>query len=111
MALITRKEAAEQMGVTIHAVYMAIKQGRLTAITDNQGKTVINSDTMYQEWTGKSAFRKMKNIQAATIEPPVTKRKIAPFIFCLLSKLIALVATSLLAVNCCAGLAAVFTLL
>jgi phage terminase Nu1 subunit (DNA packaging protein) len=32
---------------------------------------------MYQEWTGKSAFRKMKNIQAATIEPPVTKRKIA----------------------------------
>ena len=77
MALITRKEAAEQMGVTIQAVYMAIKQGRLTAITDNQGKTVINSDTMHQEWTGKSAFRKMKNIQAATIEPPVTKRKIS----------------------------------
>ena len=77
MALITRKEAAEQMGVTIQAVYMAIKQGRLTAITDNQGKTVINSDTMYQEWTGKSAFRKMKNIQAATIEPPVIKRKIS----------------------------------
>ena len=41
MALITRKEAAEQMGVTIHAVYMAIKQGRLTAIKDNQGKIVI----------------------------------------------------------------------
>ena len=77
MALITRKEAAEQMGVTIQAVYMAIKQGRLTAITDNQGKIVINSDTMHQEWTGKSAFRKMKNIQAATIEPPVTKRKIS----------------------------------
>ena len=38
MALITRKEAAEKMGVTIHAVYMAIKQGRLTAIKDNQGK-------------------------------------------------------------------------
>ena len=65
------------MGVTIQAVYMAIKQGRLTAITDNQGKTVINSDTMHQEWTGKSAFRKMKNIQAATIEQPVTKRKIS----------------------------------
>ena len=77
MALITRKEAAEQMGVTIQAVYMAIKQGRLTAITDNQGKTVINSDTMHQELTGKSAFRKMKNIQAATIDPPVTKRKIS----------------------------------
>ena len=46
MPLITRKEAAKQMGVTIQAVYMAIKQGRLTAITDNQGKVVINSDTM-----------------------------------------------------------------
>tara|TARA_Y100001935_G_C17193254_1_gene451203 strand:+ start:160 stop:669 length:510 start_codon:yes stop_codon:yes gene_type:complete len=77
MPLITRKEAAEQMGVTIHAVYMAIKQGRLTAITDNQGKVVINSDTMYDEWTGKSAFRKMKNIQASTIKKPVTKRKIS----------------------------------
>ena len=77
MPLITRKEAAEQMGVTIQAVYMAIKQGRLTAITDNQGKVVINSDTMYDEWTGKSAFRKMKNIQASTIEKPVTKRKIS----------------------------------
>ena len=53
MALITRKQAAEEMGVTIQAVYMAIKQGRLTAIKDNQGKIVINSDTMKDEWSKK----------------------------------------------------------
>ena len=63
MALITRKEAAEQMGVTIHAVYMAIKQGRLTAIKDNQGKIVINSDTMKDEWKRKSEPRPTKKIE------------------------------------------------
>mgnify|MGYP003334309013 FL=1 len=60
MALITRKEAAGKMGVTIQAVYMAIKQGRLTAMEDNQGNIVINSDTMVAEWNKKSAFRQMK---------------------------------------------------
>ena len=44
------------MGVTIQAVYMAIKQGRLTAMEDNQGNIVINSDTMVAEWNKKSAF-------------------------------------------------------
>ena len=61
MALITRKEAAEKMGVTIQAVYMAIKQGRLTAMEDNQGNIVINDDTMVAEWNKKSAFRQMKS--------------------------------------------------
>ena len=63
MALITRKEAAEKMGVTIHAVYMAIKQGRLTAIKDNQGKVVINSDTMLDEWSKKSEPKPTKKIE------------------------------------------------
>ena len=63
MALITRKEAAEKMGVTIHAVYMAIKQGRLTAIKDNQGKVVINSDTMLDEWSRKSQPKLTKKIE------------------------------------------------
>ena len=51
MALITRKEAAERMGVTIQAVYMAIKQGRHTAMEDNQGNIVINDDTTLQSGT------------------------------------------------------------
>ena len=66
MALITRKEAAEQMGVTIQAVYMAIKQGRLTAIKDNQGKIVINSDTMKDEWSKKSEPKLIKKIEHKT---------------------------------------------
>ena len=60
MPLITRKEAAEQMGVTVQAVYGAIKEGRLTAMEDDRGKIVINSDTMKDEWTKKSAFKRMR---------------------------------------------------
>ena len=60
MALITRKEAAEKMGVTIQAVYGAIKEGRLTAMTDDKGKIVINSDTLEKEWYSKSAFKRMR---------------------------------------------------
>ena len=71
MALITRKEAAEKMGVTIQAVYMAIKQGRLTAMEDNQGNIVINEDTMVAEWNKKSAFRQMKS----NPQPSAPKRK------------------------------------
>ena len=66
MALITRKQAAEEMGVTIQAVYMAIKQGRLTAIKDNQGKIVINSDTMKDEWSKKTEPKLINKIQHKT---------------------------------------------
>ena len=66
MALITRKQAAEEMGVTIQAVYMAIKQGRLTAIKDNQGKIVINSDTMKDEWAKRSEPKLIKKIEHKT---------------------------------------------
>ena len=59
MPLITRKEAAEKMGVTIQAVYGAIKEGRLTAMTDDKGKIVINSDTLEKEWYSKSAFKSL----------------------------------------------------
>lgn len=60
MALITRKQAAEKMGVTIQAVYGAIKEGRLTAMEDDKGKIVINSETMVAEWNKKSAFRRVR---------------------------------------------------
>jgi phage terminase Nu1 subunit (DNA packaging protein) len=66
MALITRKQAAEEMGVTIQAVYMAIKQGRLTAIKDNQGKIVINSDTMKDEWSKKTETKLINKIEHKT---------------------------------------------
>ena len=60
MPLITRKEAAEKMGVTIQAVYGAIKEGRLTAMQDDKGKIVINSDTLEKEWYSKSAFKRVR---------------------------------------------------
>ena len=60
MPLITRKEAAEKMGVTIQAVYGAIKEGRLTAMTDDKGKIVINRDTLEKEWYSKSAFKRVR---------------------------------------------------
>ena len=60
MPLITRAEAARQMGVTVQAVYGAIKEGRLTPITDEKGKIRINSDTLMTEWTRNSQFMRVK---------------------------------------------------
>ena len=61
MALITRAEAARQMGVTVQAVYIAIKEGRLTPIKDEKGKILINSDTLMDEWTKKTQFLRVKS--------------------------------------------------
>tara|TARA_B100000927_G_scaffold252942_1_gene218422 strand:+ start:108 stop:599 length:492 start_codon:yes stop_codon:yes gene_type:complete len=60
MPLITRAEAARQMGVTVQAVYGAIKEGRLTPITNEKGKILINSDTLMNEWTRNSQFMRVK---------------------------------------------------
>ena len=40
MPLITRSQAAKEMGVTVQAVYGAIKEGRLSPITDEKGKNL-----------------------------------------------------------------------
>tara|TARA_B100000683_G_scaffold209207_1_gene203484 strand:- start:420 stop:932 length:513 start_codon:yes stop_codon:yes gene_type:complete len=76
MSLITRKEAAEKMGITIQAVYMAIKQGRLTAMEDSQGNIVINSDTMVAEMKKNGQYRRMKNnaVLPSTSASPKKKR-------------------------------------
>ena len=76
MSLITRKEAAEKMGITIQAVYMAIKQGRLTAMEDSQGNIVINSDTMVAEMKKNGQYRRMKNnaVLPSTSKTPKKKR-------------------------------------
>ena len=82
MALISRSEAARQMGVSIQAVYKAIKEGRLTAIEDNDGKIVINGDTLVEEWNKKSAFRRVrtstpanKNEKNLVVMPSVRRSK------------------------------------
>ena len=49
MPLITRKEAAKQLGVTIQSVYMSIKRGNLSIMHDKNGNVFVNSDTMREE--------------------------------------------------------------
>ena len=61
MSLITRSQAAKEMKVTVQAVYGAIKEGRLTAITDEKGKIWINSDTLMDEWTRNTKFMRVKS--------------------------------------------------
>tara|TARA_R100001510_G_C7555858_1_gene137781 strand:- start:62 stop:553 length:492 start_codon:yes stop_codon:yes gene_type:complete len=72
MPLITRAEAARQMGVTVQAVYGAIKEGRLTPITDEKGKILINSDTLMNEWTRNSQFMRVKT---TSYKPKVERNK------------------------------------
>tara|TARA_R100001082_G_C4273526_1_gene120785 strand:- start:79 stop:585 length:507 start_codon:yes stop_codon:yes gene_type:complete len=54
MPLITRKEAAEELGVTVQSIYMSVKRGKLTAMEDANGNILINSDTMRDELKKKS---------------------------------------------------------
>jgi phage terminase Nu1 subunit (DNA packaging protein) len=54
MPLITRKQAAEELGVTVQSIYMSIKRGKLTALEDANGNILINSDTMRDELKKKS---------------------------------------------------------
>jgi len=61
MSLITRSQAAKEMKVTVQAVYGAIKEGRLTPITDEKGKIWINSDTLMDEWTRNTQFMRVKS--------------------------------------------------
>ena len=54
MPLITRKQAAEELGVTVQSIYMSVKRGKLTAMEDANGNILINSDTMRDELKKKS---------------------------------------------------------
>lgn len=57
MPLITRPEAARALGVTNEAVYAAIKTGRLSAINTADGRVLVNSDTMREEWSRNTQRR------------------------------------------------------
>jgi phage terminase Nu1 subunit (DNA packaging protein) len=62
MPLISRKEAASQLGVTLQSVYMSIKRGKLTAMEDEKGNILINSDTMWNELKKKSAGPRVEKV-------------------------------------------------
>lgn len=50
MALISRADAARELGVTPAAVYAAIKAGRLSVTFDAYGKIKVDTTTMREEW-------------------------------------------------------------
>jgi excisionase family DNA binding protein len=57
MALITKAEAARALGVTKEAVYAAVKTGRLPVVRTNDGRELVQSDTMRQEWAKNTQKR------------------------------------------------------
>lgn len=57
MAMITRAEAARALGVTKEAVYAAVKTGRLTTKTGVDGRILVNSETMRDEWARNTQKR------------------------------------------------------
>tara|TARA_B100000131_G_scaffold271038_1_gene271161 strand:+ start:172 stop:684 length:513 start_codon:yes stop_codon:yes gene_type:complete len=76
MPLITRKEAAEELGVTLQSIYMSIKRGKLTAMEDANGNILINSDTMRDELRRKSAGQRMDRIDAPVKKPKKVRNSI-----------------------------------
>ena len=76
MPLISRKEAAEQLGVTVHSIYMSIKRGKLTAMEDANGNILINSDTMREELKKKSAGQRIERVDAPNKKPKKVRNSI-----------------------------------
>lgn len=57
MALITKADAARALGVTREAVYAAIRTNRLSVVRTGDGRELINSTTMRDEWTRNTQKR------------------------------------------------------
>lgn len=57
MALITKADAARALGVTSAAVYAAVKTGRLSVIRTKDGRELVNSATMRDEWSKNTQKR------------------------------------------------------
>lgn len=50
MPLISKSEAADVLGVSRTAVYKAIKQGRLPVVRSADGRELIKSETLREDW-------------------------------------------------------------
>jgi len=57
MALISKADAARALGVTKEAVYAAIRTNRLSVVRTGDGRELVNSSTMREEWTAKTQKR------------------------------------------------------
>jgi excisionase family DNA binding protein len=54
LPLITKSEAAAALGVSRTAVYKAISQGRLPVVRSRDGKELIQSETLREDWFAKT---------------------------------------------------------
>lgn len=57
MALVTRAEAARMLGVSAEAVYAAVKTNRLSVVKGRDGKPLVNTETMREEWAKNTQTR------------------------------------------------------
>jgi excisionase family DNA binding protein len=54
LPLITKSEAADALGVSRQAVYKAIKQGRLPVVRSSDGRELLRSETLREDWYAKT---------------------------------------------------------
>lgn len=77
MPLLSKTDAARAMGVTREGVYKAIKDGRLSVIHTADGRELINSETMREEWKRNTQARVGRGPKppAGTRSTPPTRKK------------------------------------
>lgn len=73
MPLITKSEAADALGVSRTAVYKAIKQGRLPVVRSADGRELIKSETLREDWFANT----MKKVGVGP-KPPAGEKEFAP---------------------------------
>jgi len=73
LPLITKSEAADALGVSRTAVYKAIKQGRLPVVRSADGRELIKSETLREDWFANT----MKKVGVGP-KPPAGEKEFAP---------------------------------
>jgi len=81
MALISKADAARALGVTSEAVYAAIRTNRLSVVRTGDGRELVNSATMREEWernTQKRVGRGPKPPAGTTERTPMRPGELTP---------------------------------
>jgi excisionase family DNA binding protein len=73
LPLITKSEAADALGVSRTAVYKAIKQGRLPVVRSADGRELIKSETLREDWFANT----MKKVGVGP-KPPAGEKEFPP---------------------------------
>jgi excisionase family DNA binding protein len=73
LPLITKSEAADALGVSRTAVYKAIKQGRLPVVRTADGRELIKSETLREDWYANT----MKKVGVGP-KPPMGEQEFPP---------------------------------